>query len=346
MRYADSTLTIDLAAIAANYRLLQSKSQAESAAVVKANAYGLGVEQVAPVLEKSGCRFFFVATLDEAIELRKLTEQHIAVFHGIRKGQEETFQAQNVIPVLNTMEEAVLWQGKAILHIDSGMHRLGVSLQEAKILAQKKREFAYIMSHLSCADEPTHPLNQSQLQVMQEVRSFFPNTPLSLANSAGIFLDKEFHGDLLRPGCALYGINPVPTQRNLMQQVVTLTAPIIQLRHIDQEGYIGYGASAKVIPPMKIATVPIGYADGYLRCLGNRAKVSIAGKLCPVIGRVSMDLITIDVSSCENIALGDEVEIYGRDYDINAAAKDAGTIGYEILTRLGKRFNKIVRGQN
>jgi len=336
-QYSDSTLYINLAAIRDNYLLLKSKAKgAETAAVVKANGYGLGMQEIAKTLKKAGCKKFFVATLNEALELRKLDKtSEILAFNGIRKGQEKIFREHKITPVLNTLEEAELWEKNsnnlpAALHVDTGMNRLGISRKEAENL-ESKINVKYLMSHLACADTPNHPKNTEQLKAFRHIAAHFPGAKKSLANSAGIFLGKDYHFDLTRPGIALYaGANTV----------VTLKAKIIQVRKIDRRESVGYGATASVEKGSVIATLPVGYADGYLRVLGNISHCFIGGIKVPVIGRVSMDLITLDVTKVKNPKVGMEVELIGGNISVDEIASQAGTISYEILTRLGARFSR------
>lgn len=342
---SDTTLTIDLSAVAENYRILTAQAKkAQVAAVVKADAYGLGAAQVAPVLRDAGCGLFFVATLDEAIALRSvLTNETIAVLHGLQTGQVELFRTHKLMPVLNTPLQVHLWQEAdipAILHVDTGMNRLGVSLTEAE--QYRKSGFRFIMTHLACADEPSHPKNQEQLAAIKQLQKLFPDTPISVANSYGTFLSSDLHYDLIRPGMALYGLNPQPGKKNPMNTVVSLTSKILQIHTVDSPQTVGYGASYMVERPGKIATVPVGYADGYLRALGNRGTCAVKGKIVPVIGRVSMDLISIDIRSIEGeVREGDAVEILGQHITADELAECAGTIGYEILTRLGRRYRRV-----
>ncbi len=351
-----ATLTINLAAILANYRLLQARlGNTECAAVVKADAYGLGVQYVAPLLAAAGCQTFCVATLEEAIELRALLPQGaIYLFHGVMPGEEALCAEHSITPVLNTLEQVRLWnayarrQGKrlpAMLHVDTGMCRLGLSAGERMQLAHNPVwcegvELRYVASHLACADDPAHPLNRQQWECFHQLPAFLHSIPRSLSNSSGIFLGKNYHYELARPGIALYGGNPTPALPNPMQQVVTVSARILQLRDIDSACTVGYGATAEVLPGARIAVVPVGYADGYFRSLGNKAYAMIAGVKVPVIGRVSMDMITVDVSNVPQVYPGAEVELLGADVTADTVAAQAGTISYELLTRLGKRYER------
>jgi len=385
--FSDSTLYINFKSIQDNYLLLKSKAQAaETAAVVKANGYGLGVREVSAALWEAGARVFFVATLDEALELRTIfpprvsfprrresitTSREISqksqglwnmdsrlrgndknieilVFNGIRPGQESIFHKNKITPVLNTLAGTKLWTKycrkigekiPAALHVDTGINRLGLSIKEAETNAAEinaQIQVKYLMSHLACADIPEHPKNTEQLKAFNRIRKFFPDALKSLANSAGILLADCYHFDLVRPGIALYGGNE-------MKPVISLHSKIIQLRKIDRREAVGYGATAYAAKGSVIATVPVGYADGYLRHLSNSGYCFIDGVKVPVIGRVSMDLITLNVSGIaeKNLMLGKEVELIGKHLSIDEIAGRAGTIGYEILTRLGARFNRV-----
>lgn len=352
--HADTILRVNLDAIAENYRILAARMDGgECGAVVKANAYGLGVHEVAKTLKGAGCKRFFVATLDEAIQLRTiLPKEDIYVFHGVGRGQEKYFVEYKLTPVLNSREQVLRWEiaageygrQEAILHIDTGMNRLGMNLEDAENVltsaAPQVIDFEYIMSHLACAEIPDHPLNKSQLSQITAARRLFPGSGVSLANSSGLFLNGNYHFDLARPGCALYGINPTPGRLNPMQNVVTLVSKVLQTRVIDTNTTVGYGATCDLARGSVVATVPVGYADGYLRSLGNCAKVVAAGQKVPVVGRISMDLITIDLSNVpeEVVREGMEVELIGAAMPVDEVAKAADTIGYEVLTRLGQRF--------
>ncbi len=366
--HSDTTLTINLDAVADNYRYFAGLSQGvESAAVVKANAYGLGVEPVASRLYDTGCRRFFVATLDEAIELRNILKKDavIFIFHGIRTGQEKIFKEYNLIPVLNTLEEVELWNDfaadypplPAIIHIDSGMNRLGLNISDAETLAESGKnagnlsnlQILYIMSHLACSTEGDNPKNRKQLEKFSNVRTLFPNIKASFANSWGSMISPDFHFDLLRPGSGLYGVranidpeNQEEVKNHPIKNVIKLTSKIIQLREVKSRQPVGYGATQEVKAGSTLATIPVGYADGYMRHLTHHSHTFINGRKAPVIGRVSMDSIILDVSEIaeENLHIGTEVELIGDNITVDLLAKQAGTIGYEILTNLGNRYKR------
>jgi alanine racemase len=343
-----ATLRIDLDALARNFRLLRDRAApAECSAVVKANAYGLGVQRVVRRLLREGCERFFVATVAEAREVRALAPSaEIGVFEGARASTVADLAELGARPVLNSLEQAELWRGRgrALLHIDTGMNRLGFSAGDVVALAIRKDVLAdlaidFVMTHLACADEPDHPLNADQLVVFDRLRRQLPSAPTSIGNSAGTLLGDAYRGDLVRPGIALYGGNPFNDRPNPMECVATLTAPVLQLRDIGEPQTVGYGATYLAAPPARLAVVGIGYADGYPRSLGNAGTVAINGRRVPVVGRVSMDLICVDVSalSRDHVRIGDLVELIGPTVGVDEVAAAAGTISYEILTGLGNR---------
>lgn len=354
-RSTGTALTIDLGAVADNYKLLAAKAPAAvCAAVVKADAYGLGAGHVAPALAAAGCTVFFVAHLGEALDLRPLLPgATICVFNGFAPGAEGAFVEHDLVPVLNSLEAVENWSKAAttsgrlpaLLHADTGMSRLGLDEDELARLADDPGllsglDIRWFMSHLAVADEPGHPLNELQRERFSAAHQRLPAMKASLANSSGIFLGSGFHFDLVRPGAALYGINPIPGQANPMQAAVGLRAPILQIREIDSPGSVGYGATHSVTKPTKVATIAVGYADGYLRSLSNRGRCFVGRHELPVIGRVSMDLITVDASAlpAKLARPGTMIEVISKRHTLDAVAKDAGTIGYEILTGLGARY--------
>lgn len=363
---AGAVLTIDLAAVQANYRRLQERlaPQARCAAVVKADAYGLGAARVGPALARAGAETFFVAQLDEGIAVREALrcvapEAEILVLNGTGAGPGADFRAHRLIPVLNSLGEIESWQSEAAraghrlaaaLHVDTGMNRLGMPQAELDVLAEDPRRLDGIglrltMSHLACAELSRHPMNAEQRAAYDAARGRLPAAPGSLANSSGIFLGPAYHYDLARPGVALYGGNPTPNQRNPMQQVVRLQGKILQAREIDAPQTVGYGATHRAAGPCRLATVAVGYADGYLRSLSNRGRAWVGGQSVPVVGRVSMDLITLDVSAVppEASRPGALVDLIGPEVPVDDLAEAAGTIGYEILTALGGRYHRVYR---
>lgn len=353
-RRAGAILEVDLGAIVANWRLLAARvAPAACAAVVKANAYGLGAEPVAQALAAAGCRTFFVATLDEAIALRTMLGRapEIAVFNGPLHGTEREYPAHGLTPVLNDLGQVAAWRrmnAPAMLHVDTGMARLGLPPRELALLTDDPTlwqpiPLAGIISHLACADTPGHESNAAQLARFGAAKAHFPGLRASLSASSGIFLGPEYHHDLVRPGAALYGVNPRPGKPNPMRQVVTLKGKILQVREIDRGESVGYGAAHVMAGTGRVATVAVGYADGWLRAISHRGSGMIAGKRAPLVGRVSMDLITFDVSAIDPALCrpGDSIELLGADHGVDEAAADAGTIGYEILTSLGGRYHRL-----
>ncbi len=356
---AYAVLDIDLDALVGNWRSLRDRlpQGAICAGVVKADAYGLGMAKVAAALAAAGCRLFFVAQLGEAVALRHLLpDAEIAVLNGLLPGEAAAFAAHRLIPVLNDLGQIAAWRGTggglpAIIHVDTGMARLGLPPGELARLAADPSLLAglslrAVMSHLACADEPSHPHNARQLAAFGAARAELPAAPASLANSSGIFLGPAYHFDIARPGAAVYGVNPLPGRPNPMAQVVRLKGKILQTRDIDRGEFVGYGSTHRREGPGRIATVAVGYADGWLRSLSNRGSVAIAGQRVPLAGRISMDLMTIDVTALDPQAAspGNFAELIGPGHDIDAVAAEAGTIGYEILTALGSRYRRVYRG--
>ena len=354
-------LTINLAAIVANWRTLsQMTMPIDCAAVVKSDAYGCGIEPVADALIEAGATTFFVADLSEARRLRALSPDiAIYVLNGVLPNTAPAFAAANVRPVINSLTElaeweafvaSAAWHGGAALHVDTGINRLGISPEDAVALAPRIKDDPHggiklLMSHLACAEMPEHPLNDKQVRLFREVRLHYRGIPSSLANSSGIFLGPSAHCDLVRPGAALYGINPTPGKPNPMRPVIELKGRIVQVRHVDRGDTVGYGASWKATGSSRIAVVAVGYGDGYSWAAGANldkpatAQAILGNQLCPLVGRVSMDLVAIDVTATpEGVARrGATVTLIGGEIDVDHLASWAGTIGYEVLTRLGRR---------
>lgn len=354
---ATGILSVDLAAIAANWRLLAAQAPAaEAAGVVKADGYGLGAVPVAKALAATGCKTFFVATIDEGIALRPhVGAARIFILGGPLPGTGADFTEHGLIPVLNSPDQVGLWAGfahaqsrslPAALHLDTGMNRLGLDAKAAQLLAADKRhldgvDVALVMSHMACADEPEHHKNPQQLAAFRTMTAdLMIPAPRSLAASSTIFLGDDYHFDLIRPGAALYGLNPVPGQPNPLRPVVRLSGRILQVRDVDTPQTVGYGATHRFASKGRVATVAFGYADGLFRSLGNRGFGMIGGVKVPVVGRVSMDLTTFDVSAVPADAVhpGAMIELIGPDHDADQLAQEAGTIGYEVLTALGRRY--------
>lgn len=363
-----AVLTVDLGAIVANWRDLRARHAGGAvAAVVKADGYGLGAAPVARALRDAGCRHFFVAHLAEGLALREALGPGpmIAVLGGFAPGAGE---GAGLVPVLNGLPDVAAHaaaareagrRAPAILHLDTGMGRLGLDAREQAALAEDPAallaglDLLFVMTHLACADEPGHPLNAAQARRFAEAAlRIAPGVPRSLANSSGIFLGAGFASDLARPGSALYGVNPSPGRPNPMRQVVRLEAPVLQVREIPAGATVGYGAAWTAPRPSRIATVAAGYADGYLRALSGQGAVGWAvghpaGRPVPLVGRVSMDLLTFDVTDLPGVAPGDMVELIGPRPGCTPddLAARAGTIGYEILTSLrGARCRRAYVG--
>ncbi len=347
---APAVLHVDLGALAANYRSLQALAAGEVAGVVKANAYGLGVAAVARCLMTAGCRSFFVSSLAEGIELRSLEpEARVYVLEGTGS-EPRRCRDERLVPVLNTLAEIDEWAqagggAPAALMLDTGMNRAGLDAGDVAALAQAPARLAalniaLLMTHLACADEPGHPLNQRQLERFAALRQLLPAVPTSIGNSAGALLGRDYHGDVVRPGIALYGGRPAVSGPNPMREVVRLEARVLQIRRIAPGTPVGYGASWSAAVPVRLATVGAGYADGYPRALGNRAFAIAAGQAVPVVGRVSMDLTTLDVSALPDgaLAVRDHVQLIGGGMPLEAVAEAAGMVNYEILTGLSLRL--------
>ncbi len=358
MPFEGPTLHVDLEAIRRNWRkLAEEVHPAACAAVVKADAYGLGVAQVAPALFREGCQDFFVATTEEGVQLRNLLPKaRVFVFHGPAAGEESHYLQHALIPVLNDPGQMERWrkvsEGSrtiAALHVDTGMCRLGLSPAEATVVLLDQQglrtaRVALVMSHLACASTPEHPLNREQLATMQSYSAMLPmDMPISLANSAGIYLGRDYHYSLARPGCALYGISPNTDLPNPMEEVATLTAPILQIREIDRVQTVGYGATRSVGVGARVATLQLGYADGFMRVLSNNISGYIGPHEVPVLGRVSMDMVCVDVTKVPFRLLEERprVELLGPHQGVDEVAKLAGTIGYEVFTRLGQRVRRV-----
>ena len=359
-------LSIDLGAIADNWRTLgRFATPAECAAVVKADAYGCGIEQVVPALVRAGCKTFFVAHLSEARRVRAVApEAVIYVLNGIPSGMAAAFAESYLRPVIGSLVELAEWDafvstnnwhGGAALHVDTGMNRLGMNPDEAAALAPRlaseQHGITLLMSHFVASEVPNHPMNDKQIRLFREIRVLFRGLPASLSNSSGIFLGPSAHCDLVRPGAALYGVNPRPGEANPVKPVIGLQGRIAQVRSIARGDSVGYGGTWTARRPSRIAIIGIGYADGFMRASsasdGNPGgEAIVAGKRCPFSGRVSMDLLAIDVTDLPeaDARRGDLVTLIGIDIGVDEVAERAGTIGYEVLTSLGHRYARIYRG--
>jgi alanine racemase len=365
---AAGVLTVDLDAIVANWRKLEKSAvPAECAGVIKANAYGCGLDPVARALAGAGCKTFFVATLDEARAARAAVPQaSIYVLDGFFQNCGDAFAKIDAKPVIGDLNELAEWDvfcrrsgwaGGAAIHIDTGMNRLGLTVAEAQGIVPRinagDHGITLVMSHLACAESLNHPLNARQLASFREIASLFSGVPASLANSSGAFLGPSFQFDLVRPGAALYGINPTPEADNPMQSVVELKARIVQIRNVEKGESVGYGGTWTARRPTRLAVVSVGYADGYFRAGSSNdgtrgAEVVVAGKRCPIAGRVSMDLIAVDVTDLEKNAArrGHLVTLIGEGITVDELAHHFGTIGYEVMTSLGPRYKRIYQGDS
>lgn len=355
-------ITIDLDAVAENWRTLSAwlTAGAECAAVVKADAYGLGIAGIAPALHSAGARTYFVATPEEGLALRALLpEAVIYILNGLYPGAEADYAAANLRPVIGSMSQAQSWASfidssdsapLAALHVDTGMNRAGLTIDEARRLSEDDRNSfapAVMISHLACADTPSHPMNAEQLSRFRTVKTLFPGSAMSLANSAGILLGKDYHFDLARPGIALYGARASTTDETPLRPVVKVEARLLTTRHVRRGETIGYGASYTAERDMRVGLVAVGYADGLLRLAGatderQGAFMSIAGRKAPILGRVTMDQTVISLENVpEDEAMpGRIVEVFGPSVPIDDVAAKAETIGYELLTRLGQRLER------
>src|SRR3989440_8916730 len=359
-------LTVDLDAIIANWRKLEKTAvPAECAAVIKADAYGCGTAQVAHALNKAGCKTFFVATIEEARKVRAaVPEAAIYVLGGYYQTTGEHYAQINCRPVIGDLNEPAEWDvfcrrtgwsGGAAVHIDTGMNRLGLTLAEAQAIIPRinagDHGITLVMSHLVSAEQLNSPVNAKQLASFRSIASEFSGVPASLANSSGVFLGAPFQFDMVRPGAALYGINPTPEADNPMQPVIDLKARIVQIRNVERGEAVGYGGTWTARRPTKLAIVSAGYADGYFRAGGSNdgtrgAEVVVAGKRCPIAGRVSMDLMAIDVTDLPHNAArrGHMVTLIGEGITVDELAHHFGTIGYEVLTSLGPRYARLYKG--
>ena len=365
-KISNSFLEINIDSIIHNYQLINNKvGNTECAAVLKADAYGMGASVIAKALDKAGCSTFFVATIDEGIELRACfskNENQIAVLSGLLEGSEDIFYSNKLTPVLNDTEQIKKWaiynkqkkiSAPSILHIDTGMNRLGLTINELYDIIKNPTELKelhveWIMSHLACGDQPRDIMNEKQLSVFLNAKKEFPNVKASLANSAGVFLGQSYHLDMVRPGIALYGSGSGSMPSNPLKQVIKLYSRILQIRTLSSGASVGYGASYRVSEATRVATVGLGYADGYLRSLSNCSWVFFNGLRLPVIGRISMDYITIDITqiASEKIKTGDFIEIIGDKFTLDDLATVANTVPHELLTRLGTRHHRIYSNTN
>jgi alanine racemase len=365
-RLAGGRLTIDLDALVANWQFLAQKSlPAQTSAVVKADAYGLGIVHVVPALWQAGCRTFFVALAEEGLRVRAVApDARVFVLNGFFSEAFAVYQESDLIPVLGSLHELDVWRSlnakqkdklPFALHVDTGMNRLGVTLDEALTFAADKRNEkpVLLMTHLATADDQAHALNDKQIQSFQTLRAAFSGVESSIANSPGIFHSGVGEYELSRPGVAMYGGEPFSGDANPMRPVVTLEARIVQIRTGRKGETVGYGATAMLGRDTRIAVCSVGYADGYLRSASgsgvplrgtvpNGGEGYVAGRKIPVLGRITMDLTSFDITDLpvDAVGPGDYIELFGQNISLDDAARAAGTIGYELLTSLGTRYHR------
>jgi alanine racemase len=363
---AGATATIDLAALKANYLLLARKAKTSiTSAAIKGDAYGLGVKPAAKALWSAGCRSFYVARPEEGATLRAvLPKATITILDGLYEGQTAFYRKHKLIPALFSISQIKDWAKNAkgepcSLHVDTGINRAGLQPKDWLAFTGDEKllrtlNIRILMSHLACGDNGRSPMNLQQLEKFEAIHAGVPHLKASLANSPGIFLGKQYHFNETRPGIALYGGNPTPYQKNPMKPVVTLDARILQIRSTQKGETVGYSATWRATRPTKIAIIAAGYADGIARKLSSQqnngpAQVYIAGQRCPIVGRVSMDMMTIDVTdvSERKLAKATTAELFGKHITVDEAAGWAGTISYELLTHLGKRYARVYsRGES
>ena len=350
-------LTVDLDSYADNWRFLNEKTaDAECGAMVKADAYGIQIDKAVGALEAAGCKTFFVATPTEGAAVRAQSKTAtIYILNGLMAGAADFYHAHNLRPVLNTMDEINEWANEkkpAALHVDTGMNRLGLREEEAIKLSEdqaliSKLNLSLIMTHLACGDTPSSLMNGCQLSSFIDICKLYPDVPRSLCNSGGIFHGQAFHLEMVRPGIALYGGAGLSEHvaKNPMKPVVKVEARILQIRDLLEHESVGYGGAEVATSDRKIATISAGYADGYLRRSGSTSKEKGAsgylhGKRVPLMGRVSMDLIAVDITDVRNAKRGDYVELFGPNISVSEVATHAQSIDYELLTGLGKRYTR------
>lgn len=354
----EARLTLDLDALAANYAALSKRAGgAELAPAVKADGYGLGAGRIADRLWAEGARTFYVARLTEGVALRQALgdrDATIYVLDGATPGSGDTLEGAKLTPVLNSLPQIEAWNAqaragrlKAALHIDTGMNRLGLRPEEVKVLVGafdrlKRLDIELVISHLACADTPSHPLNALQLARFQEATTLLPNAQRSLSNSAGLFLSEAYRFDQARPGISLYGGGPEGAPHPEIRAVATVEAPILQVRVVPRGESVGYGAEWSAPDTTRVAIVAAGYADGVLRASHPNGQVWFDGARRRLLGRVSMDLIAVEITDCDAARPGAMVELFGPNLPIDEAAAAAGTSAYELLTRVAPRARRIV----
>lgn len=361
-------VTVDLTALTENWKDMTRRSgSARAAAVVKADAYGTGIEDAGEALYMAGARDFFVATVDEGVTLRLYApDARIFVLAGIWPGTERRFFENDLVPVISSEEQLAFWMAvlsnygdyPCALNVDTGFNRLGIAMDEAMAIADdvsRPASFApvLVMSHLACADDPTAAMNKQQLESFRKVSAAYEGIDSSLAASAGIFLGSDYHFDLTRPGISIYGGEAVSGMANPMRPVVTAQARVVQVRTANAGQSVSYGSTVRLTRDSRLAIVSAGYADGYMRSQSSggvplRQSVPqggqgfVAGRKVPVAGRITMDLTIFDVTGLPETAVlaGDYVELFGKNIAVDDVARAAGTIGYEILTNIGLRHER------
>ncbi|MFA7261759.1 MAG: alanine racemase [Caulobacter sp.] len=336
-------LTIDLDALARNYAVLRDTAGVEAAPAIKADGYGLGAPEAALRLWREGARGFHVARLTEGQALRRALGERAAtiyVLDGPTPGSQAALRAAGLTPVINSLDQAAAWDGPAAIHIDTGMNRLGLTLEEARTLAGRP-DVVLVMSHLACAGQPGHPMNAVQLARFREARALFPAAPASLASSGGLFLGRDYSFDQVRPGISLFGGGPHDRADARIAAVATLEAAILQLRRVPAGETIGYGAAFTAERDLTVAILAAGYADGVPWGAHPRGAVWFEGARRRMVGRISMDMIAIDLTGCQTAAAGAMVEILGPNLPVDEAAAAAGTTAYELLTRLSPRAERV-----
>lgn len=352
--HSPNRIIINSAALQDNYKFLSSKvaPTCQTAAVVKANGYGLGVDLVVPLLEQAGAKFFYVAHFSEALAVRQLTSAPIAVLGGLPKGAADAYKQNRILPILNTAEEIADCPADlpSIWHIDTGMNRLGLSTDEVASLASQAKSLPILMmTHFTSSDDADSLHSAEQVRKFDECIAGLPKpfqiTPQSICNSSGIFRNADWHRSQVRPGVALYGANPTPETQNPMQNVVSMETRILQIRQAHAGETIGYNQTETLQKDTMLATVGLGYADGFLRSGSSQAKLYWHGQPCKIMGRVSMDLIAVDIShlkDCPAPAQGDWLEVLSKNQTVDQLATDLSTIGYEVLTSLSRRAERFV----
>ena len=364
MSISTGILTINLNAIASNWRFLSNvAASSEVAAVIKANAYSVGAKAVAKELFQTGCRSFFVTTLDEAFDIKSVLPESVDIYvlGGVRDGDEKIFERENFIPVIFSIEMLRRWRKFSVqqsskirtaIKVDTGMSRFGIQseefMNELDSSLKDDVDLILFMSHLACADDKSHTLNQQQkdrfAELNKKAKSIFPNVKSSLANSSGIFLGSEWHFDLVRPGAALYGINPHPAEINPLRAAINLRLPVLQIKTMQESVSVGYSASAKVKSGARLAVVAGGYADGINRTLGSKPQGYCCGQLVESVGRVSMDSTIFDVSSVDasdEAILNCGIDVIDDRISLDDLTQKNKLLGYEVLTSMGSRYQRI-----